>query len=136
MRVAFASGCEDAAVALAAAHRNDEAIAMLSDATTVHAAAGASAEMERTEAALRRLGGATIKTRTARPTFGWDSLTPTEMAVTELAARGLTNPEIGVRLYVSRRTVETHLAHVFRKLGCVGRTQLASEYTRQAVGER
>ncbi len=136
MRVAFASCCEDAAAALAGARRNDEAIAMLSDATSVHAAAGASADIARTEAALRRLGGATLKTRMVRPTFGWDSLTPTELAVTELAARGLTNPEIGVRLYVSRRTVETHLAHVFRKLACVGRTQLASEYTRRAVGER
>ena len=71
--------------------------------------------------------------RPSRPTFGWDSLTPTEMAVTELAARGLTNPEIGARLYVSRRTVETHLAHVFRKLDYVSRTQLASEYTRRTV---
>ena len=136
MRVAFASCCEDAAAALAVAHRNDEAIALLTDATAVYVAAGASADLERTEAALRRLGRPAKEARTVRPTFGWDSLTPTEMAVTELATHGLTNPEIGARLYVSRRTVETHLAHVFRKLDLVSRTQLASEYTRRAVGER
>lgn len=55
------------------------------------------------------------------------------MAVTELAARGLTNPEIGARLYVSRRTVETHLAHVYRKLEFVGRAQLAAEFTRRTL---
>ena len=109
---------------------------MLTDAAAVHSTAGATAELERTEAALRRLGIGTKTTRPTRPTFGWDSLTPTEMAVTELATHGLTNPEIGARLYVSRRTVETHLAHVFRKLDLVSRTQLASDYTRRAVGER
>jgi class 3 adenylate cyclase/DNA-binding CsgD family transcriptional regulator len=135
LRVAFADCCHDAAAALSAAHRDVEAIAMLVDAAAVYSAAGAAWDLERTEAALRRLGAGTKKPRTTRPTFGWNSLTPTEMAVTELAARGLTNPEIGSRLYVSRRTVETHLAHVFRKLGYVSRTQLAFEYTRRAVGE-
>jgi DNA-binding NarL/FixJ family response regulator len=53
------------------------------------------------------------------------------MAVSGLVAAGLTNPEVGTRLYVSRRTVETHLAHIFRKLNFVSRTQLASEFTRR-----
>ena len=53
------------------------------------------------------------------------------MAVTELAAEGLTNPEIGTRLFVSRRTIETHLSHVFRKLDVATRTQLASEFARR-----
>ncbi len=136
LRVAFADCCHDAAAALIAKHRNDEAIAMLTGAAAVHSAAGAVGDLERAEAALRRLGAGTKKTRTTRPTFGWDSLTPTEMAVTELASRGLTNPEIGARLYVSRRTVETHLAHVFRKLDYVSRTQLAAEFTRRDVGQR
>ena len=37
-----------------------------------------------------------------------------ELSVSELVADGLTNPEIGTRLFVSRRTVETHISHVFR----------------------
>src|SRR4029077_7378174 len=47
------------------------------------------------------------------PSFGWDSLTPTELEVVRLAAAGLTNPAIGERLFISRGTVKTHLLHVF-----------------------
>ena len=54
-----------------------------------------------------------------------------ESDVSRLAAQGLTNPEIGARLYISRRTVETHLSHVFRKVGVAGRTHLAAELTRR-----
>src|SRR6516162_6214892 len=50
-----------------------------------------------------------------RPSFGWDSLTPTELEVARLAAAGLTNPVIGERLFISRGTVKTHLLHVFTK---------------------
>ena len=53
-----------------------------------------------------------------RPTHGWDSLTPTELQVVELVAAGLTNPQIGERLFVSKRTVQTHVAHVFPSLAC------------------
>jgi predicted ATPase/DNA-binding CsgD family transcriptional regulator len=60
-----------------------------------------------------------------RPASGWDSLTPTERSVVELAALGLTNPEIGARLYIGRGTVKTHLAHVYAKLGVANRTELA-----------
>ena len=46
-------------------------------------------------------------------------------------AEGLTNPQIGEHLYVSRRTVQTHLAHVFTMLGISSRAQLAAEATRR-----
>ena len=131
--IALASCCEDAADALIAARRNDEAVGLVREAVSIYSGAGALGDIERNEAALRRLGLRTKAARPARPTFGWESLTPTEMAVTELATHGLTNPEIGARLYVSRRTVETHLAHVYRKLDCVGRTQLAAEFTRRTT---
>jgi DNA-binding NarL/FixJ family response regulator len=45
--------------------------------------------------------------------------------VVDLVAEGLSNPQIGQRLYISRRTVQTHLAHVFAKLHITSRTQLA-----------
>ena len=130
---ALASCCEDAAGSLAAAARNDEAIGLYTEAATIHAAAGATGDLERVEDSLRRLGARSRKTRQVRPAFGWDSLTPAELAVSELVASGLTNPEIGARLFVSRRTVETHLSHIFRKLDYVSRTQLASEYTRRTA---
>ncbi|MDN5856588.1 MAG: LuxR C-terminal-related transcriptional regulator, partial [Actinomycetia bacterium] len=60
-----------------------------------------------------------------RPDTGWASLTPTENAVVELAAQGLSNPDIAARLYISRGTVKTHLAHVYAKLSVANRTELA-----------
>ena len=65
-----------------------------------------------------------------RAQSGWPSLTPSEQAVVDLVAEGLSNPQIGQRLYVSRRTVQTHLAHVFAKLHITSRTQLAAEAIR------
>jgi DNA-binding CsgD family transcriptional regulator len=62
-----------------------------------------------------------------RPSTGWASLTPTELDVVRLVAEGLTNPEIGERLFVSRATVKTHLSHVYAKLGVANRTELATQ---------
>jgi DNA-binding CsgD family transcriptional regulator/tetratricopeptide (TPR) repeat protein len=86
----------------------------------------------RVDAALRTVGvrrGRRMVRATAR--YGWESLTPTEHAVAGLAADGLSNPQIGDRLYVSHRTVQTHLAHIFTKLGITSRVQLAAELTRR-----
>ncbi|HEX2036280.1 MAG TPA: LuxR C-terminal-related transcriptional regulator [Chloroflexota bacterium] len=61
-----------------------------------------------------------------RPSTGWGSLTPTELDVVRLVVAGLTNPQIGSRLFMSRGTVKTHLAHVYTKLGVANRTELAT----------
>jgi DNA-binding CsgD family transcriptional regulator len=53
-------------------------------------------------------------------------LTAQERRIAELARDGLSNPEIGARLFVSRRTVEWHLRHVFAKLGIRSRRELSS----------
>lgn len=58
---------------------------------------------------------------------GWVSLTPAERQVADLAATGLTNREIGDRLFSSPRTVQVHLSHVFAKLGISSRRMLAAE---------
>jgi DNA-binding CsgD family transcriptional regulator len=68
-----------------------------------------------------------------RPTSGWASLTPTELSVADLVAQGLSNPEIAARLFVSRRTVTTHLTHIFAKLGITSRTELASVAIRRGL---
>ncbi len=60
------------------------------------------------------------------------SLTASEQRVVALVAEGLTNPEIAARLYVSPRTVQTHLRNVFAKLGVSTRTELAA----RALGRR
>jgi DNA-binding NarL/FixJ family response regulator len=46
--------------------------------------------------------------------------------VVRLVGEGLTNPEIGSRLFMSRATVKTHLSHVYAKLGIANRTELAT----------
>jgi DNA-binding CsgD family transcriptional regulator len=66
-----------------------------------------------------------------RPDAGWESLTPTEAEVVRLAVDGLSDPEIGARLYMSRSTVKTHLSHVYAKLGVANRTELAAHAGRR-----
>jgi predicted ATPase/DNA-binding CsgD family transcriptional regulator len=68
-----------------------------------------------------------------RPSFGWGSLTPTELDVVKHVAQGLTNPEVAKRLFVSRSTVKAHLAHIFAKVGVSTRAELAAEATRRAL---
>jgi DNA-binding CsgD family transcriptional regulator len=57
---------------------------------------------------------------------GWDALTPAELRVATLAANGCGNREIAQQLFVTRRTVETHLTHVFQKLGVTTRAGLTA----------
>lgn len=66
-----------------------------------------------------------------RPSSGWKSLTPTESRLAELVAEGLTNPQIAEQLFVSRRTVQTHLYNIFAKVGVNTRTELAAEMVRR-----
>lgn len=61
-----------------------------------------------------------------RPSSGWASLTPMENDVARLVAEGLGNKEIGTRLFISPRTVQTHLTHAYAKLGVTSRVQLAA----------
>jgi DNA-binding CsgD family transcriptional regulator len=67
-----------------------------------------------------------------RPASGWDSLTPTERQVADQVAAGKTNAEIATALLMGRTTVKTHLGHIFTKLGCANRAELAAEATRRA----
>ena len=67
-----------------------------------------------------------------RPTSGWGSLTPTERDVVQLVSEGLANNDIAARLFISPRTVQTHLTHVYTKLGLTSRVQLAQEAVRHA----
>lgn len=73
---------------------------------------------------VRYAGG--TRGRRRRPRTSWASLTPTERQVARLVARGLTNREIGARLFISPRTVQTHLVHAFGKLGVSRRAELSA----------
>jgi predicted ATPase/class 3 adenylate cyclase/DNA-binding CsgD family transcriptional regulator len=65
-----------------------------------------------------------------RPTSGWASLTPAELDVVRLVSEGLGNNDIATRLFVSPRTVQSHLTHVYTKLGLTSRVQLVQEAAR------
>jgi DNA-binding CsgD family transcriptional regulator len=65
-----------------------------------------------------------------RPASGWASLTPAERDVVRLVSEGLANKDIATRLFVSPRTVQAHLTHVYTKLGLSSRVQLVQEAAR------
>jgi predicted ATPase/class 3 adenylate cyclase/DNA-binding CsgD family transcriptional regulator len=65
-----------------------------------------------------------------RPASGWSALTPAERDVVRLLSEGLPNKEIATRLFISPRTVQSHLTHVYAKLGLTSRVQLAQESAR------
>ena len=118
--------CEDAARLLLNQGFREEATTLLSEALPRYESAGADAWAGRVRAELRTLGhhpgphGPRL-----RPSHGWDSLTATELAVSSLVAEGLTNGAVARRLYISPHTVNTHLRHVFAKLGVSNRVELA-----------
>jgi DNA-binding CsgD family transcriptional regulator len=66
-----------------------------------------------------------------RPTAGWNALTPAERDVVRLLTEGLANKDIAARLFVSPRTVQSHLTHVYNKLGVSSRVQLVQEAARR-----
>jgi DNA-binding CsgD family transcriptional regulator len=66
-----------------------------------------------------------------RPSAGWASLTPAELEVVRLVGEGLSNKEIAARLFISPRTVQAHLTHVYTKLDVTSRVQLATEAKRR-----
>lgn len=102
--------------------RSAESRVVLQAAREVFDALGASAWSERARQELR--AGGTSSPR-QDPTVV-DQLTSTELRVAQLAAQGLTNRQIGQRLYVSPRTVSTHLQRMFPKLGVTSRGELAA----------
>jgi predicted ATPase/class 3 adenylate cyclase/DNA-binding CsgD family transcriptional regulator len=65
-----------------------------------------------------------------RADSGWDSLTPAERDVVKLVSEGLGNKDVAARLFISPRTVQAHLTHVYTKLRLTSRVQLAQEATR------
>ncbi|MET8957132.1 AAA family ATPase [Streptomyces sp. NPDC004533] len=101
-------------------NRRADARAQLSDAYEAFRRMGANAFAER---ALRELlaTGETVRKPAAQPP---DTLTAQEAHIARLAREGRTNTEIGAQLFISPRTVEWHLRHVFVKLGITSRKEL------------
>jgi DNA-binding CsgD family transcriptional regulator/tetratricopeptide (TPR) repeat protein len=100
----------------------------LLDGLGLAARCGARTLERRARAELAAIG---IRPRTTHRT-GADSLTPSERRVAELAAAGGTNREIAQTLFVTEKTVETHLGRTFRKLTISSRRQLPDALARSA----
>jgi DNA-binding CsgD family transcriptional regulator/TolA-binding protein len=128
----LALAAEDAGAGFARQGDVAAAAPLLHRAVDTYERLDAARDTARAEATLRELGVRRGRRGARRrPQLGWDSLTPTELRVVDLAAEGLTNPQIGERLFISRRTVQTHLAHVFTKLGSSSRAQVAAQAARR-----
>lgn len=108
----------EAADVLEAAHRRADAAALRTAATPVLEGVGA------VPFGVPGIAAAPTPARAAT-TFGWDSLTSRELEVVALLADSRSNAEIAEELHCSRRTVESHLSHVYTKLGISSRVQLA-----------
>jgi DNA-binding CsgD family transcriptional regulator len=77
------------------------------------------------ERAREELRAAGVPSRAPAPTV-WSSLSAQELQVARMAAEGLSNRQIGERLYLSHRTVASHLYRIFPKLGITSRAQLTA----------
>jgi DNA-binding CsgD family transcriptional regulator len=118
----------DLGATLRAAGQRTAARAPLLDALALAARCGATALERRARRELAAIGARPRRTNHT----GADSLTPSELRVAELAAGGRTNREIAQTLFVTEKTVETHLGRSFRKLDISSRRQLPDVLTRAA----
>jgi DNA-binding CsgD family transcriptional regulator len=130
-RLEHARALVDLGAALRRANRRRDARAELGEGLVLAERCGAGALAERARAELQAAGG-----RSSTPDgSGWEQLTASERRVAELAAEGMGNPEIAQSLYVTRKTVETHLGRVYRKLGIAGRSDLERKLGRAPDGD-
>ena len=128
--VELAQTCEDAAVHLARAGRKKVANDLLQEASRILGSVQAARDLARLREVARRFG-LTGPPRSIRPSTGWESLTDSERRVAELVAEGATNREVAAALVISTHTVDSHLRHVFAKLGISSRVQLATIVTKE-----
>jgi DNA-binding CsgD family transcriptional regulator len=109
----------------------DQAVGYLDEALTLQSAAGAERDAARVRRLLRDYGAQRAHGCPDPAAVRWPELTASEFAVVRLVTEGASDREVAQRLYISAHTVNSHLRHVFAKLGIRSRVELA----RQA-GER
>jgi DNA-binding NarL/FixJ family response regulator len=108
-----------------------EAIGYLDEALRLQSAAGAERDAARVRHLLRDRGVQRAGGRPDPAAARWPELTASELAVVRLVTQGATDREVAQRLYISAHTVNSHLRHVFSKLGIRSRVELT-----RLAGER
>jgi DNA-binding CsgD family transcriptional regulator len=117
---------EELACAAATAGDRDRAGAALDAALTSYQRIGAVPDRDRALARTRALGLRRSSREPHRDVgHGWAALTASEVRIAALVRDGLTNREIGSRLFVSPRTVQTHVSHILQKTGLRSRVEIA-----------
>ena len=112
--------------ALAEAGERERAVERLAAAAAAFDAFGSIRYRDEVERDLRALGAPVSRRRDDRAsTDGLTMLSPRELEVSRLVVDRKTNPEIAAELFLSQKTVETHLRNAFRKLGVASRVELA-----------
>lgn len=114
-----AAALEDAARSLASSSPEESRV-LAAEAAELYDRLGAAADVRRVSTLLPT-GGAR-----SRPVTGWGSLTDSERRVVELLARGLRNKQIAAELWISARTVETHVSRALQKMQASSRVELAA----------
>ena len=132
-----AKALEAAAGDFVGADDRDQARAAFTRAVEIYTSLGAVTDVARLQTRFRAHGirrAPRAKHRQARS--GWDSLTPAETKIAALVEGGLTNPEIAAKLFLSRRTVATHVSHILKKLDVHSRTDIAREAALRTIASR
>jgi DNA-binding CsgD family transcriptional regulator/tetratricopeptide (TPR) repeat protein len=132
-----AKALEAAAADFVSTDDRGQARAAFTRAVEIYTSLGAATDVARLQARFRAHGirrGPHAKHRQAQS--GWDSLTPTETKIAALVEGGLSNPEIAARLFLSRRTVATHVSHILKKLDVHSRIDIAREAALRTIASR
>jgi DNA-binding NarL/FixJ family response regulator len=120
----YAAAVEDAGAELATTDHPEEAAAQLNAAFDTYMRHEALADARRVGRELRRLGVERRIVSQTRAKTGWDSLTDSELKVSNLIAEGVTNRAVATQLHLSLHTVKTHVRNAFVKLGINSRAEL------------
>ncbi|HMJ72515.1 MAG TPA: AAA family ATPase [Solirubrobacterales bacterium] len=122
-RLQHAKALVDLGAALRRGNRRKDAREPLREGLDMAHRCGAASLEERARTELAATGA---RPRSARLS-GIEALTPSELRVARMASRGMTNREIAQSLFVTTKTIETHLRHVYQKLEIAGRTEFPAD---------
>ena len=133
--VELPAALEDLAVVLAERDRDEEARAALNEAVSLYDGLQARWDIRRAESRLRPHGirRGTRGRREPRATSGWEALTPTEVEIAALLARGDSTSDIAKGMFLSRWTVQTYISRILTKLGAKSRIEIVREALRYGV---